>query len=147
MALGNRSGDQSSTLLRSAPEAVHPDYAEHQAGLARGEFVVPECEACRTVQWPPRSVCGRCPGESFRGVQLPLTGQVHTFSVVHRAFHPWFAQQTPYAVAVVTMERDVRSIGFYEGPLEELACELPVTGSILDRGGSPALVWRPGDAS
>lgn len=147
MVAGDHGSAQASTIVRPVPEVVHPDYAAHVAGMARGEFVVPECEACRTVQWPPRSVCGRCPGESFSEVQLPLTGRVHTFSVVHRAFHPWFAQQTPYAVAVVAMERDVRSIGFYDGPLEELACELPVTGSILDRGGSPALVWHPGEAS
>lgn len=129
-------------ITRPAPEVVDPAYAVHQAGLERGEFLVPECEECGSVQWPPRPVCPACHGEGFSSRSLGLVGTVYTFSIIHRAFHPWFAARTPYAVAVVELERAVRSIGFFEGPLDALACNIEVSGEILDRGGSPALVWR-----
>ncbi|WP_376707648.1 Zn-ribbon domain-containing OB-fold protein [Nocardioides alcanivorans] len=66
-----------------------------------GSVVVRRCRACDTVQWPPRPTCGTCHQTAFASHPVDPVGTVHTFSVVHRAFHPWFADRLPYGVAVV----------------------------------------------
>jgi uncharacterized protein len=126
---------------RPFPVEIGPEYVEHVEGLRRGELVVRRCRGCSTVQWPPRAVCGRCRGVDFAGRLVDPIGQVHTFTVVHRAFHPWFAEHTPYAVAVVDLAEGIRMTGFYDGDHSVLACGLPVVGRVEDRGGAPAVVW------
>jgi hypothetical protein len=35
-------------------------------------------------------------------------GTVHTYTVVHRAFHPWFVERVPYVVALVDLDEGPR---------------------------------------
>ncbi len=132
------------TVRRPFPEVVAPAYAEHVDGLRAGELVVRACAECGEVQWPPRALCPSCRGTSFAARPLERTGEVYTFTVVHRAFHPWFGDRVPYGVAVVdvTDAPGVRLAGLYDGPVEGLRCGLPVEGSVEKLGGAPGIVWR-----
>lgn len=126
---------------RPMPPAIAAGYEPHVDGLERGELIVTRCNGCGRSQWPPRPICPRCQGNSFSGFRVEPIGEVYTFTVVHRAFHPWFASHVPYAVAIVEILEGIRLAGFYDGPLETLRCGLGVEGRVEERGGSPALVW------
>lgn len=50
----------------------------------RGRFEATRCDECNLTYFPPRIYCERCfadLSDTWRGV--PLTGKVHTFTVVH----------------------------------------------------------------
>jgi uncharacterized OB-fold protein len=54
-------------------------------------------------------------------------GKVYTFVVYHRVYHPGFAGEVPYAVAVIELAEGPRMLSNVVGvPPEELVCETPV---------------------
>lgn len=130
-------------VLRPFPDPVAPEYADHVGGLAEGSVVVRRCRDCAAVQWPPRPTCAACRGTRYEPYSVAAEGEVYTFSVVRRAFHPWFADRIPYGVAVVQLAEGVRLAGLYDGPVDTLGCGRRVIGRGVDLGGAPALVWSP----
>lgn len=50
----------------------------------RGRFEVTRCDECNLTYFPPRIYCERCFADlSATWKEAPLTGRVHTFTVVH----------------------------------------------------------------
>lgn len=77
------------------------------------------CTTCRTVYFPPRSVCPTCSTHrqslgKMEPFQLSGEGEVHSYSVVHDAAEG-FEMQVPYVLALVRTR---------EGPL--------LTGQVVD---------------
>ncbi len=63
------------------------------------------CGKCKTVYFPPRTVCIACKRESIGKLeQYPLIGEgeVVSYTVVHTA-PPEFEMQVPYALAVIKL--------------------------------------------
>lgn len=142
-------GDQDGPT-RAYPAPVATAFAEFFSGLTRHQLTVRQCAACGALQWPPRLRCSRCRGDEFQAAVLPDRGVVHTFTVCYRAFDPWFASRTPYAIAVVEISDGIRLTGNYLGAdLAGLACGMPVRaryeavdghallGWVRDNGGQP----------
>lgn len=129
-------------MTRPFPSEVHPLFREFVAGQERGVLLVPRCVRCADVQWPPRSLCKACWGDEFECHEIEPIGVVYTFTLVHRAFHPWFADRVPYGVAVAELADSVRLTGLFE-PLERIRCGLAVRGEIQDLGRHPGLMWTP----
>jgi uncharacterized OB-fold protein len=131
-------------MTRPCPGTVEPGYEDFVAAQADGRLVARRCVGCGSAQWPPRPLCGRCHSDVFEPLPIEPTGVVHTFIVVHRAFHPWFAERVPYGVAVVETDAGIRFMGLLDPALlAALAVGLRVTGEVTDLGGSPGILWRP----
>ena len=127
---------------RPYPAPVAAAFAEFFSGLTRHELTVRQCAACGAGQWPPRLRCLRCRGDEFQAAVLPDRGVVHTFTVCYRAFDPWFAARTPYAIAVVEISAGIRLTGNYLGAdPSELACGLPVRAQYEAVDGHALLGW------
>jgi uncharacterized OB-fold protein len=78
------------------------------AAAARGRLVVQQCDACGHRQLPAALTCAAC-GERVLGwVEVSGHGAVHTFTILHRAYHPAFADELPYNVSIIELD---------EGPL------------------------------
>jgi uncharacterized OB-fold protein len=63
------------------------------------------CRVCRTVYFPPRSVCPSCTTHrdslgKLEPYQLSGEGEVHSFTIVHDAAEG-FEMQVPYVLALV----------------------------------------------
>jgi uncharacterized OB-fold protein len=129
---------------RPYPVQVAAAFADFFSGLTRRELTVRKCYACGTIQWPPRVLCSRCRGDEFSAIVLPDRGVVHTFTVCYRAFDPWFAARTPYAIAVVEIADGIRLTGNYlAADPSGLACGLPVLAQCEVVGGRAFLGWVP----
>ena len=129
---------------RPFPGPVSPMFADYLDGLERGVLVVRECTACAARQWPPRTLCARCRGREFRPAVIADHGLVHTFTVVHRGFDPWFADRVPYGIAVADLGDGIRMPGNYLGDdLGDLACGLPVRARYERSGGHAFVGWVP----
>jgi hypothetical protein len=98
----------------SAPPIPRPlpkldgDAARYWRALAEGRIELPRCRACGRWIFYPRPFCPACHETDPEWHEVPGAGRVYTFSVVHRATHPFFLRRTPYVYAVVELGIGVR---------------------------------------
>jgi uncharacterized OB-fold protein len=70
----------------------------------RDRLVVPRCTQCGTFRLPPLPLCYVCQSEEVEWVELPGTGTVYTYTVVHHPLHPDLAPVCPYVSGVVELD-------------------------------------------
>ncbi len=61
------------------------------------------CTKCGKVHFPPRLICDACKGREFTTKTMARTGKILTHTIV-RVGPSNFADQSPFAVAVVEMD-------------------------------------------
>jgi len=86
------------------PDAVSLPFWE---GIADGVLRVQRCGACERHVFYPRAVCPYCDASELDWVDASGRGQVHSFTVVHRA-PPDYRDEVPYVVALVELDEGVR---------------------------------------
>jgi uncharacterized OB-fold protein len=91
------------TDLPGVELALNPEDLPFFDGLDRGEVCVPWCVQCDDHVWPPRTRCVVCYREVQEWRTLPGTGEIYSFSVVHRG-EGAFAKRPPYVVALVALD-------------------------------------------
>ncbi len=72
-----------------------------------------ECGNCQRVYFPPREVCPHCRRESIGKMkerELTGKGKVITYTEIHEPMSD-FKMMTPYIMAIVEMDEDVRMTG------------------------------------
>ena len=68
------------------------------------------CDDCGTWRHMPRECCAACGSFDFTWTRSSGRGTVFTWTIVHRALHPGFAPEIPYASVVVELEEGVRFV-------------------------------------
>ena len=54
-------------------------------------------------------------------------GKVFSYVIYHRVYHPGFANEVPYAVALIELDEGPRMISNVIGiPPDKVACDMPV---------------------
>ena len=85
------------------------------------------CSACNTFRHVPREVCASCNSFDWQWVRSSGIGSVYTWTVVERALHPAFVDDTPLAPVVVEMQEGVRLLAtMLDCPAAELRIGMPV---------------------
>lgn len=121
------------TPLRPVPDAKHPLFRDYFEGLREGRLLVRECLSCFSLQWPPRDMCGECHQSRFGSKEIPHAGHVYTFTIVYRAFQPWFEDKVPYALVIAQMNAGVRLMGnYWDEDMEQLECGQAVDANFED---------------
>ncbi|HTK62604.1 MAG TPA: OB-fold domain-containing protein [Pseudonocardia sp.] len=87
---------------------ITPLDAPHWEATTRGVLLVQRCADCARWQWPAATRCPGCGADALVWEPASGRGTVHTYTVVHAAGHPAFADEVPYNVTVVQLD---------EGPL------------------------------
>lgn len=67
-------------------------------------LVCARCAACGTFRMPPAVRCHACQSADVEYAELPGTGSVYSFTVIHKAVIPTLADSVPYIVAVVELD-------------------------------------------
>lgn len=105
------------------------------AAAAEGRLLIQRCSACDRHQFYPRAHCTSCFGTVLEWAESSGRGTLHTFSVVERTPNAEFAEDTPYALAIVDLEEGVRLTSrVVDVPLDELACDMPLRVVFRDVG-------------
>jgi uncharacterized OB-fold protein len=66
-------------------------------------LVIQRCGDCGYyIHWP-RPLCPRCQSENLAPAPVSGRATVYTFTVVHHVFHPGFADEVPYNLALVEL--------------------------------------------
>lgn len=81
------------------PSWLTEPFWEH---AARGELVLPRCNACGKHFFRPEVACTHCLSLDWEWVPSPGTGEVYAFSTVWRPAFPEL--DVPYVVAAIALE-------------------------------------------
>ena len=75
---------------------------------SRNELRIQRCRDCERWVFYPRELCPGCFGAALSWEVVEGTGEIHTYSVVHRAAVPEYEQDAPYVLAIVELDEGVR---------------------------------------
>ena len=88
------------------PDPDDPLTAPFFGGAARGDLVVPRCDACGSYVWYPAPRCAACGHDGITWVAVSGRGSLFSWAVVERAFLPAFADQVPFVSGLVALDED-----------------------------------------
>lgn len=85
------------------------------------------CTACGTWRHMPRESCQSCHSFAWTWERSSGKGQLFSWTVIHRALHPGFADDLPYPVVIIELEEGVRLVShLVDLSAEEYHLGLPV---------------------
>ena len=103
------------------------DNGEFYRFCTQHELRFQRCTDCRTWRHMPRESCPACGSFDWGWERSSGKGRVFSWTVVHRALHPTFADDVPYAVVVIELDEGVRLVSQVVGLAPEaLRLGLPV---------------------
>jgi uncharacterized OB-fold protein len=93
----------------------------------RGELRFQRCSGCGAWRHVPREMCAACGCFEWEWAKSSGRGSVFTWTVVTRALHPAFADDVPFAPAVIELDEGVRLLSqVVDCPPAELEVGMPV---------------------
>ena len=96
-------------------------------GCRNHELRFQSCSNCGHVRWPPADLCPQCHSTETGWLISTGIGKVYTFAVYYTAFHPGFAADLPYTVAIVALDEGPHLLTNIVGcQPHEVKCDLPV---------------------
>lgn len=141
-------------LARPVPASENAMWAAFYAYCARRELHFQRCEQCACWRHPPRPMCPLCHSDRWEWFAATGRGRIHSWTIVHQAFHPAFAPDVPYAILLGEMEEGVRLIARLskkDEPNVRLALDLPLQVEFEPVSNEIALptfsIARAGDAA
>lgn len=134
-------------ILRTR-QPVLPPVARSRAALgltaaaALGRFELQVCDACGTVQYPPREMCRECLSENLRWRVQDGAGELLSVTAVHLSQDVYFRERAPWKVGMVRLDCGPTVIAH----LHAACCEPPSRVRVqarLDKAGQGVLVAFP----
>lgn len=111
------------------PDTAWEATREFWAGAARGELVMPRCDACGALNWYPRERCRSCEQDAFTWTAVSGRGRLFSWSVVRHAFLPQFRDKVPFVPGLVAIDEDPRVrlvTEIVDSDPSELSFDMPV---------------------
>lgn len=102
---------------------------EFWAGAAREQLLITRCDMCGRYVWYPEPPCRYCGGTRLSWTRVSGRGTLFSWSVLHHAWIPQFAEQLPFVSGLVALAEDpaVRVVSYIvDCPIESLRCDMPV---------------------
>jgi len=71
---------------------------------AQGRLALQVCQECKTVQYPPRDVCGACLSEKLIWTDSPDGGQLLATTTIRVTGDPYFREMVPWRTGIVRLD-------------------------------------------
>ncbi|MEM3566257.1 MAG: Zn-ribbon domain-containing OB-fold protein [Candidatus Bathyarchaeia archaeon] len=79
-----------------------------------------KCQKCGKIHLPPRPLCDKCLSTEFEWTEMPTTGKLLTYTIIHVA-PTQFQNMAPYAVGIIQLENGVKIPGMIKNtPLDKI---------------------------
>jgi len=112
---------------------ITPDNEPFYRALGERRFVLPWCPACGKAHLPPGPVCPFCFSDRIEWRAASGRGWISSFTVVHKAWFPAFADDIPYNVVQVELEEGPRlTANVLDWPNDRLKIGLAVEIAFID---------------
>jgi uncharacterized OB-fold protein len=106
---------------------INGDNREFWLGCKNHQLRFQKCENCGHVRWPASIICPVCHSQKGSWLVSEGKGKIYTFVVYHVAYHPGFANDLPYVVAVVELKEGPHLLtNIVNCAVDEVKCEMPV---------------------
>ena len=92
------------TEYRKPLPRISMDTAPYWEALQEHKLLLPKCNQCGKVSFPPRPFCPFCFEFSITWTEMSGKGTVHSFSVVYQNGTPPWADEVPYVVGYVALD-------------------------------------------
>ena len=86
------------------PVLDDPDTEAFWKACREHRLIVQQCTACGTFRFAPVPICFSCLSPEYRWVDSSGTGEVYTWTICHRSYHPATQGRLPYNVVVVRLD-------------------------------------------
>ena len=86
--------------------------------LSTNQLMAGKCTKCGKIHLPPRPLCNECFSKEFTWTPLSGKGKLLTYTIIHVA-PAQFQAQTPYAVGIVELEKDLKIPGMIQNITHE----------------------------
>ena len=73
-------------------------------GTGEHRLLIQRCTACGTYIHLPRPVCRNCLSFDLDYAEVSGRGTLYSFTITHKVFHPYFADQAPYVLATIELD-------------------------------------------
>lgn len=104
-----------------------PESQPFWTGARAHRLMIPRCNSCGKAWMPASALCPHCLSSDTGWEQASGKGIVFSFVVVHRVYHPYFADKVPYVVAVVELAEGPRLLtGIVGIEPEKVRCNMAV---------------------
>jgi uncharacterized OB-fold protein len=91
------------------------------------ELRMQQCDNCGHIRFPPGILCPRCHSMAAEWVKLSGRGKIYSFVVYRVPYHPSYAEDIPYSVAVIQLAEGPRMESNITGvKVEDLKVDMPV---------------------
>ncbi len=122
-----------------APKPIKPVISENNRpfwdGCRDRKLMAQRCTHCGEWRHPAAPVCPQCLGAGYEWQELSGRGELFSYIVIHRGYHPWWAQRVPYNVALIELEEGVHMFSNVVGtPTEQLQVGQKVKVAFEQRG-------------
>jgi uncharacterized protein len=87
---------------------ITPDSEPFWNALRERKLMLPYCAGCAKPHLPPGPVCPFCFSDRLEWRLASGRGRISTWTVVHKAWFPAFAEDIPYNVVQVELEEGPR---------------------------------------
>ncbi len=128
-----------STLPRPYAPEINYFSMPFWRGLTEGRFLLKECEACNSLQFPPRPHCPTCLGDEPGWRAASGKGVLYASTRVHAA-GARFASMTPYTVGIVDLAENVRVLTRLMHDASSLPPGSAVQLAVIDHTDGPLFV-------
>lgn len=81
-----------------------PEFAPFWHSVGQGYLSFPRCVDCAKFHWYPMPRCPHCRSSNISWTQVNGCGQLHSWTVVRRAFSPEFADKIPYVIGLIEFD-------------------------------------------
>jgi uncharacterized OB-fold protein len=97
------------TVPRPAPPVTELSQGFWDA-VAIKQLAVQKCRACDMLRHYPQPLCPACRSNEFDWAPVSGRGEIYSYTVAHRAFHPAWKAHVPYVIATIELEEGVRMV-------------------------------------
>ena len=114
------------TVKKPAPRPS-PESAPYWKAAREHRLEIQHCDSCDQFWFPPSQSCPHCLASNFTWMPVSGRGKVFSFVTYHRVYHPAFAKEVPYVVALIELDEGPRLLTNSVGvPPQQVACDMPV---------------------
>lgn len=89
------------------PNLEDPAWAPFWAAAKQRRLSMPRCQECRHVVWPVQPSCTECLSPRLAWEDLSGRGELFSWVHFHQGYHPEWAKETPYNVALVRLDEGI----------------------------------------
>ncbi len=115
------------------------------AAAALGRFELQVCPQCRTVQYPPREVCGHCLSDRLAWQAVSPLGTLLASTVLHHSNDLYFRERLPWRIGTVHLAAGPAIVAHVHGDcVDGDAVRLALK---LDRSGQAVMIALPEQAT